>query len=1558
MEKDIITYKGHSIEPVKIYHEYFKKTQWYVKIDGAKPEGMFSTKKEAVDDAKGYINEIISTKVFMKKKNIEPEIINFSEDFEPPRKVAKWDLVKTYEKKKYKITSIYEEFLLNLEPQFIDSLKYDVFDFGYKDGSLVRVSTQEMNVSEIRKVKTTNLAFVIYQGADDHAYWCDRNHYHLLDKYTGWFSPGTQFKEGGSTEPTTIKQPIPTEVEYNYTNYELKQEGDKYFIEVPVYLIQFDDEYGNSLYQGTKYYDEDGAISEAEGITLSDIARDEKERARDWTVTVWERVDKMPVSIEFDEDGYPIIEINEEDAEEGELTPGNSYDIKGTDSLDEEEKENTSEILSEISRHYSKKYECREAGFYTRTSRYCLIPCKDGFIQLRISNHTPNYENLSQSERNIIRQNIIGQISRYNGAEPQLSEHAEKQLEKFKKEVEDNENLFDSIITELDFLEAIEYKINKIYGFINVIIYYKDDETRDKFRSENKDYLEYHAKFRGRIENIDIDMSGDFEGYEKEDLIKEIDDTIEQEIHSYEELTSINFDLDDAYKNGGSVKNETTVQNMKSGKVIQTNNGKDGGLLIGNSHKDGGIQVVVGDTGNPVEVEGGEVIITKPSVECTDCTHEFDGKEMTNKEILSEINQEKGGVPILEDGGTIMKDGGIAVSDEATKDHYFGWELTPEEFITCSHISKDLNNQVSFSDCWGNLYFAGSKIEFEKEYNIKTKEDLKEFHKKLVETAIQENKEVPEYVLKHYPQLKVNKSSVNIANNKEIIENKISGFQTLLKYTKTKQEKEIIKQKIAGFKILLKLAIPASQPEALLESQIKPSPEVKTDLDIVIDELHYDEIEKNIYNAVGNDDPIEYLYNRETDSSPKHLDIISVEDKYNAIYEAIDEDINTAGNTIQKLNEDLDELFEQSEYKKTKAVESKIKTIQSAIEGYESGIKKLAKQREQKKLDEKYDSREFDKYIEDYTDSGFNTFYALNMEGVNMINKIRARLETRKGIKEGTDMFPDYEHSAVEEVKDKKFERGGAITYNGIRVPETISPKMIISAFQNLVDNEKVQEYSEKMKEEMLSHDFPPIEGYPRIIDQDDVDSNIEFLNGDQVTEEYIGKMAWMVTDGHHRSLAAIEANLPYLEVKLDYSTITDPEELKQFTHGGMVDKFDQLVGQALYHIDTATEYSTKKEKGRTKIEAKYGIYKDGELIKSLSPLQIIDFAKENGFKYNKGGNIDGLLSYGQFEKAYFKFYDIEHRYSAKPVRVIGSFYDMYLKNPEEYSWLMEYVEKHNEEENIHSQYKLGTVGQIIKNEGIIYAIMHYMDYDDIHESDNELRDYWRLANEQITSFEKYMHDQGYEPGTLVHNKNGFAIISDKEGNEIPINELSKYAQAEVDEISITLHRIIHHVGISSWDFENDKYGQGGNIGNNFIKEYQDQIKSLHDQIKYAEEQIELAIKPEDQWAIKEYQIVINNARKEIVRINKVIEDIHFMEIMKNPEARQLIEQLQGIGTHSDPSNQSIKIIRNKLVKQLQDDFDYTYVVDKKLNKGGDIQKKALFLERNKSSNVFTGIFE
>lgn len=104
---------------------------------------------------------------------------------------------------------------------------------------------------------------------------------------------------------------------------------------------------------------------------------------------------------------------------------------------------------------------------------------------------------------------------------------------------------------------------------------------------------------------------------------------------------------------------------MNDNEIIRTNNGKLGGMLKeGKKHTEGGMPVIITNAGNkPIEVEVGEVIITAPAV-TDDIEHIFDGKKMSNKAILSAINEQSGGVKIFGKGGDVMFEKGGRLGEE------------------------------------------------------------------------------------------------------------------------------------------------------------------------------------------------------------------------------------------------------------------------------------------------------------------------------------------------------------------------------------------------------------------------------------------------------------------------------------------------------------------------------------------------------------------------------------------------------------------------------------------------------------------------------------------------------------------------------------------------------------------------------------------------------------------------------------------------------------------------------------------------------------------------------
>ena len=93
------------------------------------------------------------------------------------------------------------------------------------------------------------------------------------------------------------------------------------------------------------------------------------------------------------------------------------------------------------------------------------------------------------------------------------------------------------------------------------------------------------------------------------------------------------------------------VVGKRDGQTMIYDDASLGGYFVGKLHKEGGIKMINKSTGQPLEVQGSEIIITAPAV--SDQTkREFEGKMMTNREILSKINSDGGGVSFA-DGGDI-----------------------------------------------------------------------------------------------------------------------------------------------------------------------------------------------------------------------------------------------------------------------------------------------------------------------------------------------------------------------------------------------------------------------------------------------------------------------------------------------------------------------------------------------------------------------------------------------------------------------------------------------------------------------------------------------------------------------------------------------------------------------------------------------------------------------------------------------------------------------------------------------------------------------------------------
>jgi hypothetical protein len=171
--------------------------------------------------------------------------------------------------------------------------------------------------------------------------------------------------------------------------------------------------------------------------------------------------------------------------------------------------------------------------------------------------------------------------------------------------------------------------------------------------SENKSLLDL-KQFNLRVESCHY-LNSKFSVYKNEILIRP---------EKYLKLTSKKIPTK-RFEKGGNI----------DGDFIAHKQGNAGGFLVGKRHSEGGRTAVVGDEKKPIEMEGGEVVITRGAVN-NPIKYEFDGKKMTTREILSELNYRGGGVKFM-DGGNIPEKLNLGQDDIMINNNLY----TPAQFV-------------------------------------------------------------------------------------------------------------------------------------------------------------------------------------------------------------------------------------------------------------------------------------------------------------------------------------------------------------------------------------------------------------------------------------------------------------------------------------------------------------------------------------------------------------------------------------------------------------------------------------------------------------------------------------------------------------------------------------------------------------------------------------------------------------------------------------------------------------------------------------------------------------
>jgi len=138
----------------------------------------------------------------------------------------------------------------------------------------------------------------------------------------------------------------------------------------------------------------------------------------------------------------------------------------------------------------------------------------------------------------------------------------------------------------------------------------------------------------------------------------------------------------------------------REGQTIIHKNGTLGGYLVGKLHKESGIKAKIKDSGEVIEMQGNEVVITAPAV--GNKLHDFDGKKMTQRQILSAINVEGGGVSFAQ-GGPIPKK-----INATGKTYMYGGKMVPDTEIvhSCGCQHHTFKNGGKLSDLKKNILVA------------------------------------------------------------------------------------------------------------------------------------------------------------------------------------------------------------------------------------------------------------------------------------------------------------------------------------------------------------------------------------------------------------------------------------------------------------------------------------------------------------------------------------------------------------------------------------------------------------------------------------------------------------------------------------------------------------------------------------------------------------------------------------------------------------------------------------------------------------------------------------
>jgi GNAT superfamily N-acetyltransferase len=325
---------------------------------------------------------------------------------------------------------------------------------------------------------------------------------------------------------------------------------------------------------------------------------------------------------------------------------------------------------------YNRQYSLNFSGGTNKGYMYAV------FLNIRNPFNASGETFLKNRDSSYWLTSIKGQISldKYGDVtkRKELSDTVDSQIKSYIEEVYTNQPYYFWLLMARDVNKEFKYFLMS-HGYDGI---FASENFTNTFDTENPSeftytYIAFDANqiklADGR--NIDFDpMNADIRYEEGGKTVEKVEIVVEQQ-EPTQNIRQIDY-LRNNLRKFSEKDAEINQTIFKSGGHVQKDSGspddaKDGGLFVGRSHATGGIKAINLSTNQPIEVEGGEVIITKPAVE-DQTKREFEGKMMTNKEILSYINQSGGGVSFEKGGemgnscgcsGKMYKFGGETISD-------------------------------------------------------------------------------------------------------------------------------------------------------------------------------------------------------------------------------------------------------------------------------------------------------------------------------------------------------------------------------------------------------------------------------------------------------------------------------------------------------------------------------------------------------------------------------------------------------------------------------------------------------------------------------------------------------------------------------------------------------------------------------------------------------------------------------------------------------------------------------------------------------------------------------